>query len=426
MRFLYNFLIGTCLMFALPARLFYLFITNKFHHSEWERLGRGEIKRSIKERAIWVHASSFGEVNAVSPLINYMRNGNSDSLFITTMTPTGHALAIKKFGDSAPVSYIPVDLPGIIDKVWKAARPRILILVETEIWPNLLNHAGISGTPVVIVNGRLRESTVRRFKRWKGLFGPALEALTMVCVQSEAEKKKYIKAGVSEDKIVVTGNMKYDIELPEINKDQYKSKFDIDNKARVIVAGSTHGGEEELVLEAFRACCEIDKCTVLVIAPRHDRRFTEVENLLKKEGFDYKKRSVIRAKKSTPLSGGQVLLLDTLGELSEVYGSADMVILGGSFANIGGHNPVEPACRGVPVIIGPHHDTIKVEAAWMSEAGGLAITDEAGLTGLCRTWWANPDDLEANGRKLREKLAENKGAARKNHEIIKDILNKNG
>jgi 3-deoxy-D-manno-octulosonic-acid transferase len=427
MRFLYNILLATGLLFVLPARLLYLFFTRKYHHSEWERLGLGSVKRNIREGSLWIHASSVGELNAVSPLINCMTSGDSGrSILITTMTPTGHDLAIKKYGGLSTVSYVPVDLPGIINKVWDVARPRVLVLVETEIWPNLLNQARISGTPVVIVNGRLRERTVSSFRKWSGLFGPALDALTTVCVQSEVEKSKYLEAGVKAECIIVTGNMKYDVDIPEINRDLFKDKFRISSEARVIVAGSTHGGEEELVLEAFKACCEIDGNTVLVIAPRHDRRFSEIANLLEREGCNYKKRTDLKEKPHDPLTGGQVLLLDTLGELSEVYGSAEMVILGGSFAKIGGHNPVEPAGWGVPIIIGPHHDTITVDAAFLSDTGGLVVVDETGLVDQCRKWWGNQDELEVMGGILREKLVENKGAALRNFEIIQKIMDENG
>jgi len=321
------------------------------YHRRWpERFG---VFRAPDLRgSLWVHAVSVGEVNAAEPLIKALRADYPNApLVVTTVTPTGSARVHQLFGDSVFHVYLPYDLPFSVHRFLQQVRPRLALIVETEIWPNLYFGCRRRGIPLMIVNARLSERSLRGYAPLRALLRSALGCVRQIAAQSRTDAARYRLLGADPALITVSGNMKFDMPVPDGAVDKGAALREQWGRLRPVwIAASTHEGEELSVLEAHLEVLRRFPDALLLIAPRHPERFRVVENSVHSLGFTLATRSADEA----PGGAHQVFVIDTMGELMPFYAAADLAFVGGSLVPIGGHNVLEPAALSRPVLVGPH------------------------------------------------------------------------
>jgi len=391
--------------------------TGKARPSLAARLGRA--LPPVRPGGLWIQAVSVGEVEAARRLIGELeRTAPELPLFLTATTATGLGLARKIVGDRIPIQPCPLDLGRPVRRVLDHARPRGLALVETELWPELLHAAGERKVAVAVVNGRLSERSFARYRTVRPLLGPLLRPLTMVLARAEADAARFAALGVPESRITVTGNVKYDLE-PDPRPLAWSDRLGEWAAGRpVIVAGSTMDGEEAAVLDAVAAAGGGDR-QFLVLAPRHPERFEEVARLLADSGLGFVRRSAIDAVSPTP----DVLLLDAMGELGRAYRGALAAFVGGSLVPTGGHNPLEPAVWGVPVLTGPHVHNFREVYDEMAAAGAARVVEDSGeLAAVLAAWIAEPEAAAARGAAGRAVVESNRGATARTASALLEMI----
>ncbi len=359
--------------------------------------------------AIWVHAVSLGEVVAAGPLVRALRARHPRLDFvITTATPTGRAKARSAFGDGVDVRYLPYDTPRSVARFLDRVRPTLGVIMETELWPSLFAACSRRGIPLVLASARLSARSVARYRRggalFRGLFGPGVA----IAAQTEADAERFRRIGADPARTSVLGNVKFDIEIDPMLPSRAQALRAGDLGTRPIwVAGSTHAGEERAVLEAHRDVLRAVPDALLIVAPRHPPRFDAVAALLDTAGWRYARRSRGgRVPPSVP-----VLLLDTIGELPLYYAAADVAFVGGSLVPVGGHNLLEPAAVGVPVLTGPSVDNGREVAALLIAAGAARMVAEAAELGeRVAQWLTDPAERARVGAIARQTVATQRGS----------------
>lgn len=334
------------------------------------------IKDSIKPNSIWVHAVSVGEFNAVLPLLKKIKENLPDlPLFVTTTTGTGQAMAKEKAGSFATVAYFPYDMPSSINTWLDAVKPSAFLLIETEIWPGFVYACHKRKIPVMSVNARMSPKSFKSYFKLRFFFKEVLRLFSIIGVQSKAEAERFASVQGSSDNIQIFGNIKLDGLTGHAaqNSTQLKDCLNLEADQFFFTAGSTHEGEEVLVLDAFKHLIrnkqEQSPIPKLVIAPRHPERFEHVRNLIKEAGFEPKSFS-----KSEKLNtGDHVFLLDTLGKLMEAYSLSQLAFVGGTLVNIGGHNVAEPFAFSVPVVCGPYIQKTRDLANALADIDALTV-----------------------------------------------------
>ena len=338
-----------------------------------ERFGGGE---SLEQSCIWVHAVSVGEVQASAALVNTLRERYPDiPIVVTTFTPTGAGRARALFKDRAQVRYLPFDLPGSVRRFLKKIRPRIAVIFETELWPNLYRQCGRRRVPLVLASARLSDRSVGRYRRLGALFRETLAQGVVVAAQGEADANRFRSLGSDPGNTHVTGNLKFDFSVPPDITERGRVMRDYYAPGRPVwVAGSTHGGgEEDALIEAQKIVRTRVPNALLVMAPRHPNRFGEVAAQLVSRGIRFIRRS------QTPAAGAigeaDIMLLDSLGELLDFYAAGDVAFVGGSLVPIGGHNLLEPAALGMPILTGPHNSNSAEAARLLIAKGAVQVAE---------------------------------------------------
>ncbi len=358
---LYSAMLALVLVLGSPWWLLKMLRHGKYRAGLKERFGRVPSRLHPGDAAgcIWVHAVSVGEVLAVAGLIGQLRHRfPTRRVLVSTTTATGQALARKRFGDEN-VFYFPLDFAFAIRAHLRALRPALVVVAETEFWPNFLRLAKASGATIAVVNARISDRSLPRYTRFRGLLRNVLVHVDLFLAQSKEDERRLFAIGAIPERVRVSGNLKFDVhppaEFPAI-VGQLRAALIVGGAGPVVVAGSTVEGEEEQVVAAFAAATRHTSNSVLVLAPRHPERFSAVADLLDKTDFRVTRRSQWKPDKS--ISSG-IFLLDTIGELGVVYSLADVAFVGGSLAPRGGHNILEPAMYGVPTIVGPHTENFR-------------------------------------------------------------------
>jgi 3-deoxy-D-manno-octulosonic-acid transferase len=356
--FFYNLALLVALVAGAPWWLWKMATTHKYRVGLAERLGRVRaMKREPGPAVIWLHAVSVGEVLAVSRLV-----GELDRAFprfyvlISTTTRTGQELARQRFG-AERVFYCPLDLPWAVRAYLNALQPRMLVLAETEFWPNMLSGCFRRSVPVAVVNARISDRSWPRYRRLKGLWRPFLSRISSVLAQSETDAERLRAIGCLPERVSVAGNLKFDVRAAQ-EADATRLLKVLAHGLRIVVAGSTLEGEEAALLEAWPRLLAADPQLAMVLAPRHPERFAAVAALLEQSGIPWVRRSDWRSQVESSIEAirpGQIVLLDTIGELASVYSLAAVAFVGGSVVAAGGHNPLEPAQFGVPIMMGPNY-----------------------------------------------------------------------
>lgn len=326
---------------------------------------------------IWVHAVSVGETLAAVPLIRALQQRYPDTqLVVTTTTPTGSARVRAVFGNSLYHVYAPYDLPAVLNRFCARVRPSLAIVMETELWPNMIRACRRRGVPVVLANARMSATSAAGYRRIAWLARPMLRSLAAVAAQSAADGARLVELGLPGERMRVTGNIKFDLELDaRVVQKSTRLAGEWRGAARrpVWLAASTHRGEDELILTALAQVRARVPNVLLVLVPRHPERFGAVAALCRNAGFSLARRS----EGVQPDAECAVLLGDTMGELLAFYGACDVAFVGGSLVPVGGHNLIEPAAWGVPVLAGPHVQNFTEVAGLLQEAGGLAVCADA-------------------------------------------------
>jgi len=381
----------------------------------------GFVARSARPGPIWVHAVSVGEVQAAAALIRELRLRYPErELVVSTVTPTGAQRVKSLFKGEVRHAYLPYDVAGPVRRFLDRVAPCVAIVLETEIWPTLYRELNRRHVPLVLASARVTERSVGRYRRMAGLFREALAEGIVIGAQSEADAGRFRTIGAPAERVFVTGNVKYDLEIPPAAIDagrQFRARC---APARnVWIAGSTHEGEEAAALEAHALIRRAHPGALLILAPRHPQRFESVRALLRRRAVAFAERSA----GSEPTAQDEVFLLDTLGELQAFYAAADVAFVGGSLVPIGGHNLLEPAALARPVVSGPYTGNAPDIAAALAAHGALRIVDGAeALAGQVTAWFDDPATARASGERGRQLVADGRGAVRRLLQILEPLI----
>jgi 3-deoxy-D-manno-octulosonic-acid transferase len=369
------------------------------------------------EPRCWIHAVSVGESAAAVPLVEGIRRRWPElGIVVSTITPTGARIVAERLAGAAAHRYFPIDLPGPVGRALDAARPRFFVAIETELWPNFLRALARRRVPSMIANGRISDRSFRRYRWVRGLMRRVLADVAVFAMQTEEDARRIVALGAPSERVVVTGNLKSDL-LPEASPDEarWRERLGLGAQTRLWIAGSTHRGEEAVVLDAFARVRVRCPRLVLLLAPRHPERADEVEDLLRERGLAPVRRSRLHA--GTP--AGAVVILDTVGELAALYALADVVFVGGSLVPIGGHNVLEPAMRGKPVLMGPHMSNFREGAEVLQQSGGgLVVKDGLELERELARLLEEPDLALRMGEAARTAFAGRQGAVSATLDLI--------
>lgn len=418
MRLLYT-LLFYLLIPLLLARLWWRGRKAPGYRKNWsQRLGFGN---RLGGKVIWVHAVSVGETLAVAPLVERLLKRYPDyRILMTNMTPTGADQVGKLFGDRVEQRFCPWDLPLAWSAFLGRVKPACCIVVETELWPNLVSGCARKGVPVMLVNARLSERSARGYRRFHALTRPMLQRLNLIAAQHEADAQRFRELGAPPERVSVTGSIKFDISPDLSLRESGRALRKLWGEERpVVIAASTHQGEDELLLRCWRSLQSKQPDLLLMLVPRHPERFASVAELARQYSPNICSRSTGKA----PDSSTDIYIGDTMGELMMLYAAADIAFVGGSFSGTGGHNPLEPAALGLPVVMGPDTFNFAAICDALEEAGGLGRTaDEAALTEQLALWLENPRERAQAGSAGDAFVRSNQGALSRLEALIAERL----
>jgi 3-deoxy-D-manno-octulosonic-acid transferase len=383
-----------------------------------QRFGFG---RTLALQSIWVHAVSVGEVQSAAALVlNLTARYPEIPLVLTTATPTGLQRARALFSDRVDVRFVPFDLPGAARRFFERVRPRLAVIFETELWPNLYHECRARRVPLVLASARISPRSVKRYRRLFGLFEDTLSQGVVIAAQAPSDAERFRSIGAPAARTHVTGNLKFDFAVPQEVLARGRELRAYHAAARPVwVAGSTHALEEEILLDAQRRLMGLHPTALLVLVPRHPPRFSAVADRLNREGVAF-----VKVSQRTPCTADTwVLLVDSLGELLDFYAAADVAFVGGSLVPIGGHNLLEPAALGLPVLTGPHYFNSEDIAQLLISCGALEVVRDAGqLAASLAALLSDPKERARRGRLARASIEDNRGALEKLLRLIDPVL----
>lgn len=382
----------------------------KYRDRWWQRFGL--VPHLNTQKVIWVHAVSMGETLAAVPLVKALLSQyHHFQIVITTTTPTGAMQASKHFGDTVLALYTPYDLPGCVNRFLGRIHPNLGVILETELWPNLLAACARRQIPLMLANARLSARSCRGYRKIAALARQMVNHFSIVAAQSQLDGQRFLDLGLAPQKLLVTGNIKFDIEIPAdltIRAQTLRQQWG--ESRPVWVAASTHEGEESVLLEALKKVRTFFPDLLFILIPRHPERFTKVRQLCAQSGF----KVAVRSQKESITAATEILLGDTLGELMLFYAAADMAFVGGSLVEVGGHNLIEPAILGVAIVTGPHLHNFADISRLLVEAEAAKVVKEAdSLSNTVLEWLRDPIKKIQVGEKGRQAVLANTGALTK-------------
>ena len=427
------YLLYNCLLLLVsPIILCVLLAKQRCRRGLPQRLGLRPVVRHPDSNApsicIWIHAVSLGEVVAVAPLVRELGRRYPDArLVVSTVTETGREAVEQRLEGVAEHRYAPLDFPWVVNQAIEELRPNLYVFVETELWPNLLRSLWRRNIPSVLVNGRL---STRSFERQRlpvirGFYRTMLNMISRCLMQSPRDAQRMIDLGADAARVSCTGNIKFDQPVPQASAGGTlvsKHALGFTEREQLLVAGSTHPGEEEAIVTAYQSLRDTCPDLRLVLAPRHIERAAQVEQMVAAKGLSVFRRSMGNGG-VTGDAGPRVLVLDTRGELALLYREAVVAFVGGTLVPIGGHNLLEPAVWGKPVLFGPHTDHCAEVAALLLQAqGGRIVPDAVGLAQGVQELLGDPAALSRMGQAARQVVADNQGALRRSADIIAALM----
>ncbi|AIR84435.1 MULTISPECIES: lipid IV(A) 3-deoxy-D-manno-octulosonic acid transferase [Erwiniaceae] len=375
----------------------------------------------VEPHGIVLHSVSVGETLAAVPLVRALRHRYPTlPITVTTMTPTGSERAQSAFGKDVHHVYLPYDLPGSINRFLDTVDPRLVIIMETELWPNIIRILHQRQIPLVIANARLSERSAKGYKKLGGFMRDLLQRITLIAAQNNEDAERFLSLGLKRTHLAVTGSLKFDISVtPELAARAVTLRRQWASRRPVWIATSTHEGEETIILDAHRRLLQQFPDLLLILVPRHPERFKDACELTQKRGFSF----TLRSSGEIPSGATQVVIGDTMGELMLLYGIADIAFVGGSLVERGGHNPLEPAAHAIPVLMGPHIWNFKDICAKLQQAEGLiTVTDVVSLEKQVANLLQDDDYRRYYGRHAVEVLHQNQGALQRLLQLLEPHL----
>ncbi|MES1993515.1 MAG: lipid IV(A) 3-deoxy-D-manno-octulosonic acid transferase [Pseudomonadota bacterium] len=405
-RRLYTGLLLTLLPFLAVLFVWWLWRRPEYRDRWWQRLGFSGPRRL--QPCVWIHAVSVGEVAAATPLIKRLQQHYPAwPVVVTTLTPTGADRVRRNFSDSVTHCYLPLDTPGAMGRLLDRIQPRLVVIMETELWPNLLATCGRRGIPIIIANARISPRSLKTYLRLRPLMRELLRHVGWAAAQSPADADRLTQIGLDPGRIRVMGNLKFEFHEGESRACPTDWRAGWGATRRVWVAGSTHEGEDAQLIDALLLLRERWPDLLLVLVPRHPQRFAAVRALLEARGIAYARRSA----GEWPAADVPVFLADTMGELGALYGAADLAFIGGSLVPIGGHNPLEAAVHGVPVLTGPAVFNFEDIYSALCEMGAaVTVEDAESLAHGVEQWLQDPTAAQWAGKRGRQWVMDNQGA----------------
>ncbi len=424
MFFLYDLVLFIVLIILLPLLIAKLF-KGKYRDGLVQRFGflPAELIKNLKgKKLIWVHAVSVGETVAASPLVREIKKEYPDyTIFFSTVTDTGQEMARKIIKEADFFIYFPLDFTIVVRKVLNILNPELIIIMETELWPNLIRQANKKGIKIVYANGRISDRSARTYRYLGPYLKDMLKRIDLFCMQSEQDASYIIGLGADEKKVFNTGNTKLDQDYAEIGpevKEKYLQEFKIQDKERVLVVGSTHDNEEEQFIEVYQELKKEESNLLLILVPRHIERIPEIEEIYHNAGINTVRRTAIEERE-----GESVILVDTIGELGKIYSLADLVFVGGSLVEYGGHNILEPAAHGKLVFFGPHMEDFKDSTRILLEnKAAIQVKDKEELKEKMKAVLANYEQFSGYGERACNIVQTNKGASRRIVDLVSSIF----
>ncbi len=382
-----------------------------------ERLGMADYQKTD----IWVHAVSVGETLACIPFLKTLKKDfPGKKILLSTTTYTGQKIAREKFPEADRIMYMPLDSVLCIKKAVRVLSPEIFITVETELWPALFHGLKKAGSRVIILNGRISKESYQGYNRIKFLMKNMLSQVDFFYMQGKDDAERIISLGADRHKVGFMGNFKFDIDFRESAPPEWLAGI----KNKFLLAASTHRGEEEIILDAFNNIRDKLKGTTLVIAPRHPERFNEVAEMIEKRKFSFLRRSAMNGDPAIDIqrSSPDIILIDTIGELSKVFSRASVAFIGGSLVPTGGHNIMEPAYWSTPIIFGPHMDNFPIAEEFIDRAAALEVRDADDIADKVMALLIDTGKAADMGRAARSIVDKNTGAVKKAIELIRSYI----
>lgn len=418
MRFFYTITYYLLIPFLLIRLLWRSRYTADYRKRWNERFGFGPVISD--KNSIWVHAVSVGETLAAIPFIKALlqQYGKDFHIIVTTTTPTGSALVTKNLGDSVLHTYAPFDVPTAVSRFLKRSRVALCIIMETEVWPNILTHCHRKNIPIILANARLSEHSYIGYKFIGKLTRQMLATFHTVAAQGVLDGERFLQLGLDPKKLIITGNIKFDLHIPvTLITEGRKIRQEIGLLRPVLIAASTHDGEEAAILSAFEKIRAEIPDIFLILAPRHPDRFQKVLDLCTRYSV------TVRSQRSPILPTTDILLINTIGELQMIFAAADIAFVGGSLVPVGGHNLIEPAALGLPVLTGPHLHNFTDIGQLLRQAGAAQIVvDSKAIADAVIALLSAKDLREKIGRSARETIDANRGALQKHLECVAKCL----
>ncbi len=430
----------------------FLSVISLIAYFPWLILKRGPANRAqyVKERLgmstythsdIWVHAVSVGEVMAALPFLASLKKELPKmKILLSTTTYTGQKIAHEKFQRADRIMYMPWDTWLTVQRPVRMIKPRLFITIETELWPALFSSLKKNGSHVVVLNGRISQRSFKGYKLIRPFMKNVLSYMDFIYVQTEADAERIIAIGADKRKVGVMGNFKFDVEFDKRTTANWMNEI----KGQIFLAGSTHKGEDEIILDAYEKTKKSITDLKLILAPRHPERFNEVEEILKKRNLNFVRRTaLIRAQNTDnspphpPLSKGEqeggkgrtgglefpdIILLDTIGELSQIYSKAAISFIGGSLLPFGGHNILEPAYWGKPIIFGPHMDNFPIAEEFLKEGAAITVKDAGDISAALKDLLDNTEKVKQMGQKAKALIDKNTGAVKRAINLVRSII----
>ncbi|HEX3740720.1 MAG TPA: 3-deoxy-D-manno-octulosonic acid transferase [Terriglobales bacterium] len=421
MCLLYSALLAAALLLGSPYWIFQMLRHGKYRRGLGGRFGVVPQRiRAEHKRSIWIHAVSVGEVLAVSELVRQLRSEYPEHrVVISTTTDTGQKLAASRFG-AEHVFYFPFDLAFCVKPYFEALQPELVIVAETEFWPNFLRTAHQRGVRVAVVNARISDRSLPGYRRWRPLLTRVLRNVNLFLAQTPEDARRLSEVGAAVDRVHVGGNLKFDIAPPPAPAivAQLRSALAASAAGPVLVCGSTVDGEEHLLIDAFESVLAHHPAAVMLLAPRHPERFPQVADQLQQSGLTFFKRSNWNGESLA----GRMLLIDSIGELASLYALADIAFVGGSLVPRGGHSILEPAQYGVAILIGPHTENFRDIVELFRSHDAVRIVSPAELSRAITDLLANDNQRLALGRRALETLQSQRGATQFTMDQLRALL----
>jgi 3-deoxy-D-manno-octulosonic-acid transferase len=417
----YSLLLAIALLLSLPWWIIQMLRHGKYRAGIQERLGRvpGRLRQSVEPGGVWIHAVSVGEVLAISNLVKELEAAYPGiAIYVSTTTLTGQQLARTRFG-AHRCFFLPMDFVFSVSAYLNLLRPRLLVLAETELWPNLLHRAHSRGTRVAVVNARISDRSFPRYRKFHRFLRPMLAQVDLFLAQTEEDARRLALIGAPSERVHVSGNLKFDVRAGAATPIAEELRRAIPAGTLVLVCGSTTEGEEELLLAAFQALLSQIPAAIMIMAPRHPERFEKVASLISASGIPWIRRSAWAP--SNAIANG-VFLLDSVGELASIYSLADIAFVGGSLVPVGGHNILEPAQYGVALLTGPHTFNFREIVRIFEDGGGMTMVTAENLSQELLKLASAPQMRKQMGQRARDLFMRHAGATRKTREALQPLL----